>query len=288
MAKRSRRGEKHRVSEKMRAASRRNLEKAWAANRAHYEFTPARRANSLRTIQLAVAAIRGKKRQPSEAQRRSSRETIRKALEALQTRGRTPEHLAKLRESIVKARAARTKHSDMLHAQAITEHGMYAKNLVATIARLDEDPKDFVEFLVSARDFLNPNSAEENRTAVLIAEALWRHHRLYYAQARWEIEEIRKTLGRWPAKGEESGNRMRRKFYLLLYALAGGERYQEREKILRRAVARLLQRFLRLRLGEPDADLLVPVPPLRRRGMRELMLEKLGKALANIENRAEN
>ena len=46
-----------------------------------------------------------------------------------EARGRTPEHLARLRQSIVKARAARTRKSVERQAQKILKHGLFARHL---------------------------------------------------------------------------------------------------------------------------------------------------------------
>src|SRR5512141_1629720 len=115
-------GRRQPVSERKRAAAIRNLQKAWKANRGHYVQTPARLAAGLRTIKLAQAAIRGRPRQLSPAQLAAVRRNVAKARAAMARRGRTPEHLAKLRETIKLARAARTSASYSLHNQKIIKH----------------------------------------------------------------------------------------------------------------------------------------------------------------------
>jgi hypothetical protein len=97
--------------DRRRVTSRRNLEKAWAANRAHWEKTPARMAALRRSIKLAHAANRRRPRQLSPAQLDAARRNLANARAAMARRGRTPEHLAKLRETLKLAPPARARAS---------------------------------------------------------------------------------------------------------------------------------------------------------------------------------
>ena len=126
-----------------RAAALKNLEKAWQANRSSWEFTPARRSTSLWTIKKAHAANRKPGRAFSPAQREAAGRNVAKAREALKARGRSPEHLAKLRESIAKARAARTRKSIERQAEKILKHGLFARRLRGPVAALGENPRDY-------------------------------------------------------------------------------------------------------------------------------------------------
>src|SRR5579884_1409489 len=96
-------------SERRRAASLKNLEKAWEANRTRWEFTPARRRVSLRTIKMAQRANRLHPRPFSPAQLFALLRIVSNAREAIKNRGRSPEHLAKLRESILITHTATTE-----------------------------------------------------------------------------------------------------------------------------------------------------------------------------------
>ena len=177
-------------SARHRAAALKNLEKAWQASRSHWEFTPARRSTSLWTIKKAQFANRLPGRKLSPAQREAASRNVAKAREALQARGRSPEHLAKLRQSIVKARAARTRKSIERQAEKILKHGLFARRLRGPVAPLGENPRDYQAIHRLVARYFGPQNAEEEKLLHLIADALWRQHRIFFAQAAWQIERL--------------------------------------------------------------------------------------------------
>jgi hypothetical protein len=236
-------------SPRRRAASLKNLEKAWQASRARWELTPARRAASLRSLQKAQQAIRARPRKLSPAQLAAVRRNLARARAALESRGRSPEHLAKLRRSIAGARAARTPEGALRHAEKVLKHGLFARRLRGPVAALGENPRDAQRLERLVASYLDPQNAQEEKLAGVIAAALWRHHRLYFAQAAWELERLRSFLAEAPRSRENSAEFTRLRVYALLEILLDPDQSADHSWRLLGATERLLRRFLRLRAG---------------------------------------
>jgi hypothetical protein len=236
-------------SPRHRAAALKNLEKAWQANRAHWEFTPARRSNSLWTIKKAQFANRLPGRKLSPAQRDAAGRNVAKARQALQARGRSPEHLAKLRQSIAKARTARTRKSIERQAEKILKHGLFARRLRGPVAALGENPRDYKAIHRLVARYFGPQNAEEEKLLHLIADALWRQHRIFFAQAAWQIERLNFYLSQATPIDSSDPVEARLRAYTLLTVLLDRDPVQRRATRLIGATERLLRRFLRLRFG---------------------------------------
>lgn len=237
------------ASAKHRAASRKNLEKAWRANRARWVMTPARLANSLRTIKLAQAAIRGRPRQLSPAQLEAVRGNVAKARATLQARGRSPEHLARLRQTIVKARAARTPEGLRRGANQRLEHGMDTRRLREAMKHFGDDPREYDALLQGLRAYFAPGDPAEEGIVKMMGEALWRHTRLYSAYARWEWDAVRALLAASPPYARLEPPITRVRAYSLLAVLGDRDRFFRRDRCLTGSIERLLRRLLRLRTG---------------------------------------
>jgi len=231
------------------AAALKNLQKAWQASRARWEFTPARRAASLRTIKLAQAANRRRPRQLSPAQHAAVRGNLARARAALNARGRSPEHVAKLRRSIVRARAARTSEGAFRQAEKVMKHGLFARRLRGPLAPLGENPRDYKALQHLVMRYLAPQNAPEEKLARQISGALWRHHRLYFAQAAWELERLRSFLSKAPGANRPTAELTRLRAYALLEVLLDHDQAATHAWRLLGATERLLRRFLRLRAG---------------------------------------
>jgi hypothetical protein len=238
-----------RQSPRHRDARLKNLEKAWQANRSRWEFTPARRSNSLRTIKQAQFANRIPGRQLSPAQQQAARRNVAKAREALQARGRTPEHLAKLRLLIAKARAARTRKSIELQAKKILKHGLFARRLRGALTQFDENPRDYRALHRLVVRYFGPQKPEEEKLAHLIADALWRQHRVFFAQAAWQLERLNYFLSKAPPLEVPDANETRLRAYTLLAVLLDRDESHRRAWRLIGSTERLLRRFLRIRFG---------------------------------------
>lgn len=230
-------------------ASRKNLEKAWQANRSRWNFTPARRSSSLRTIKQAHEANRKPGRPVSAAQREAARRNVAKARETLKARGRSPEHVAKLRQSIAKARAARRDKSVERQAQKVLKHGLFARRLRGPVASLGENPRDYKSIHRLVVRYLNPQNKNEENVAHLIADSLWRQHRVFFAQAAWQLERLNFFLSKAPALDRPDPDETRLRAHTLVNILLDTDESHRRSWRLIGATERLLRRFLRLRFG---------------------------------------
>ncbi len=238
-----------RQSPRHRAAALKNLEKAWQASRSQWEFTPARRSASLWTIKKAHMANRMPGRPVSAAQREAARRNVAKARKALKERGRSPQHLARLRQSIAKARAARTDKSIERQAQKVLKHGLFARRLRGPVAALGENPRDYKAIHRLVARYLGPQNEQEEKLAHLIADSLWRQHRVFFAQAAWQLERLDFFLSKAPPLDEPEANETKLRAYTLLTVLMDRDESHRRAWRLIAATERLLRRFLRLRFG---------------------------------------
>ncbi len=240
-------------SPRHRAAALKNLEKAWQTNRARWEFTPARRRASLRTIKQTTLANRKPGRSLSSSQQQAARRNVARAREALRARGRSPEHVAKLRLSIAKARAARTRKSIERQAEKVLKHGLFARCLRGPVAALGENPHDYRAVHRLVARYFGPQNAEEEKLAHLIADSLWRQHRIFFAQAARQLERLNFYLSQAPPMEEPDANETKLRAYTLLAVLLDRDESHRRGWRLLAATERLLRRFLRARFGrEPN------------------------------------
>lgn len=230
-------------------AARQNLEKAWQANRSRWDFTPARRQASLRTIQQAHKANRKPGRAFSSSQREAARRNVAKARKALKARGRSPEHLGKLRQSIAKARAARSDKSVERQARKILKHGLFARRLRGPLAPLGENPRDYKAIHRLVARYLCPQNEQEEKVAHLIADSLWRQHRVFFAQAAWQLERLHFFLSKAPPLEKPDENETRLRAHTLVTILLDTDESHRRAWRLIGTTERLLRRFLRLRFG---------------------------------------
>ena len=232
-----------------RRAALKNLEKAWQASRSKREFSPARRRASLGTIKRTHEANRVPGRPMSSAQRQAAARNVAKAREALKARGRSPEHLAKLRQTIAKDRAARTRKSVERQAQKILKHGLFARRLRGPVAALGENPCDYEAIHRLVARYFGPQNAEEEKLASLIADSLWRQHRLFFAQAAWQLERLNFFLSKAPPIEAADANETRLRAYTLLTVLLDPDESHRRAWRLIGSTERLLRRYLRMRFG---------------------------------------
>lgn len=238
------------TSERQRAAALRNLQKAWEASRAHWEKTPARLASSRRTIQFAQAALRGRPRRMTPRQLAALRRNAARARAALARRGRTPEHLARLRETIRLARAARDSASYALHNRKILKHGMYVRSVRDTLRALGDNPGRLDHRVELLRRFFNSTDPREDALIHVLARKLWRHERLYYAQAEWEnwrLDRLLASADPAPEVGRSAEDLTFRAFHLY-DALLDNRRFVQLDDHMMGSIKRLLRRLLRGRL----------------------------------------
>lgn len=245
------------------AASRANLRKAWQANRTRWALTPARLASARRTIKLAHEAIRRRPRKLSPAQLRAARSNVAKARAALQARGRTPEHLAKLRQTVARARATRTPESARRQAEKVLKHGLFARSVRHTMRPLGEDPKEFDKHLRLLRQFFGPQDNREEDIIRGVAEAIRRRMRLWRAEAHWESEFLEQCLGLAEPLTTPDPDQTLHRALLLMGAVLSQDRLFERDRRLVATIERVLRQLVRKR-SDGRHDLKVFAREVRR------------------------
>jgi hypothetical protein len=230
-----------------------NPEPLRRAARRKWALTPARLAASHRNLNKAHAAVRAGRRRFSERMMESSRKNLAKGRAILNARGRTPEHIEKLRQNAALARASHTPQSRIKQARKILSHGFYSRLLRDTAETLGENPADYDKLHKLVARYVTAANEQEARLTKALADALWRYHRLYFAQARHHIEgllfflsEARPPLGTYE---QESSLRA----YDLLMVLLDQNLFHQREWRMLGAIERLMRRFIRLRTGK-DAE----------------------------------
>jgi hypothetical protein len=97
--------------------------------------------------------------------------------------------------------------------------------------------------------YLAPQNAEEEKLAHLIADALWRQHRIFFAQAAWQLERLNFFLSKAPPLEEPDPVETRLRAYTLLSVLLDRDESHRRAWRLLGSTERLLRRFLRMRFG---------------------------------------
>ena len=196
--------------------------------------------------------IGGRSRSPAKAA--ASRANLAKANAVLWERGLTPEHLEKLRQGLIKARACRLPSRVLRQARKMVQHGLFSRHLRDTTVSLGENPRDFDSLLRRVRRYLAPQNEAEEKLANLIGQGIWRHHRLFFAQARWEIHRLLFFFGAAPPLRDSDPEMLVDRAYILYGVLAERSKFFRQDSILRGSVARLLRRFLRLRSGNPKLE----------------------------------
>ncbi len=97
--------------------------------------------------------------------------------------------------------------------------------------------------------YLNPQNGDEEKVAHLIADSLWRQHRLFFAQAAWQFERLDYFLSKAPPLEKPDPNETRLRAHTLVTILLDTDESHRRAWRLIGATERLLRRFLRLRFG---------------------------------------
>jgi hypothetical protein len=238
-----------RQSPKFLAAMRANLEKG---RRAPRRMTPARRRALLKNLEKARAADRRRGRLTA-AQLTARRANAAKASAALQARGLTPEHLAKLRENVARARACATDASYARMAQSNVQHGFYSRRLRDTAEKLGENPREFDTLTRLTRRYLAPQNEAEKELSDAIAREIWRHQRLHRAVAQWKLRRLMAFLEAEPPLASADPEVLVWGGYGMLECLAAPEKAWREGATVRGRVERLMRRLIRLRAGRPDA-----------------------------------
>jgi hypothetical protein len=164
---------------------------------------------------------------------------------------------AAIMANLAKARAApRSPESRARSSRNATKHGLFVQNFEESVRRLGEDQRQFLRLGgLLARVFL-PRDATEWRLVRKLAEAAWRHFRVYRAVPGWMQAELGRQLpvvrgladferGRLPRGAPEVPVRATQHAALEMMAVLTYERRLERRQ---RLTLNEIERTLRLLL----------------------------------------
>ena len=154
------------------------------------EALAARRAN----LERARSAPKGVMYRSTEKRQAASRANLQKAIEARNT----PEGNTNARMNALK-------------------HGLNARNVAHSVARLGEDPEEFREHLESFQRFFRPQGYVETELVRRLAETFWRRLRLYASQVAAEKQVLRQYTRLAPEAGEIDAGETERRAEGLLY-----------------------------------------------------------------------
>ncbi len=95
------------------------------------------------------------------------------------------------------AKARRTPRNPASYLRSrhnATRHGLFIRHLEGSFAALGEDPRQFIRLGGLLLRVFAPRDATEHRLVRRLAEALWRHFRVYRAIPRWTLDELGRRL----------------------------------------------------------------------------------------------
>ena len=121
------------------------------------------------------------------------------------------------------------------------------------MAALGENPRDYKAIHLQVARYFCPQNPAEEKLVHLIADSLWRQHRLFFAQAAWQLERLDFFLSKAPPIEASDANETKLRAYTLLTVLLDRDESHRRAWRLLATTERLLRRLLRLRFGhEPN------------------------------------
>ncbi len=95
------------------------------------------------------------------------------------------------------AKARRTPRTPESYARSrrnATKHGLFVRHLEGSFAALGEDPRQFIRLGGLLLRVFVPRDATERRLIRRLADAIWRHLRVYRAFPRWAEKELSRRL----------------------------------------------------------------------------------------------
>lgn len=170
-------------------------------------------------------------KKPLSARKRAA---ILKNLEKAQAAERTP------------ASYARSRHN-------ATKHGLFVRRLEDSFRRLREKPREFQNLHALLEEAFVPSDETEATLVRRLAEAVWRHLRVYRAAARWELETLASTLKPLSRQPRLGPILTRARATQVMVALLDEERLWKRTRLALGEVERMLRLLLIQRTGDPDA-----------------------------------
>jgi hypothetical protein len=159
---------------------------------------------------------------------------------------------AAILRNLEKARAARrTPESYARSRYNATKHGMFAREIEPSIERLRENPRHFHHLHEMYRKSLLPRDATEALLVRRLAEASWRHIRLYWSMAQSEFDNLLLRMRFFPEFETLDEDYTYARAYALLKDHMNLWRFHKRFYVLAGEVERMLRLLLIYRTGKP-------------------------------------
>lgn len=157
--------------------------------------------------------------------------------------------------NLAKARAApRSPASYARSRHNATKHGLFVQQLANSFQRLNEDPREFAKFHALLERMFAPHDVTERTLVRRLAEAVWRHVRVFRAMARFELAQIRRIVGQFPELPRVDGEETRHRAYWLMMRVLNKKGLYRRSRTLVGEVERMLRLLLIYRSGNPRSQ----------------------------------
>jgi hypothetical protein len=205
------------------------LEKAVEANRRNFRLTPAR---------LAAMRINGRKMQAASVAKFQV----------------TEKRLAACRKNIQKAQAA-WRVSEKLKRPSYNDlkHGVYARNLLETLRRLGEDPKEYEALQERLGRLLAPQNEKEKDLVRQLGDLVWQRRRVPRAAVQWEEDRLKYLADSTAMPDNLSPYETRDRAMALWETLFNDAQQHERMDFFQSCIETQLRKLLRLRTkGRPE------------------------------------
>ncbi len=239
-----------RVTPRMLAANRRNLQKALKVlQQKPFELTPAR-AEVCRANVLKMQEANRRRHNLTPAQRRARLANLAKAREANSGENyrRTEARLAAARANIALAQAAPRSPQSYAHAwRNNLMHGLTVRNLEKSLPAFGENPKEFQAHRRRLARAFAPQDEIERRVVERLADVVWLRLRLYRGQAGWEAAMLSRIVRKFPPKPQLDADETRQRADRLLEPFIMPSPVFRYEDGLLNRIERLIRYLLRYR-----------------------------------------
>jgi hypothetical protein len=180
------------------------------------------------------------------------RANLDQALAALQAHGtpNTEKRRTAYLANLEKAVTARCAHAaDAAVRPNPLKHGLFAKLVPESVARLGENPSEFEAHRQRFAQVFAPEDDAEQRLVRRLAEIVWRRLRLHRAQACWEAARLRQLFAEAPRAARLTAEETEQRAYALAHLLNDFERFFKEAQRLEAQIERALRKLLRKRSG---------------------------------------
>lgn len=197
------------------------------APKSRYNMSALALASRRANLQKARAAPKHKIYRPTPARQAASR--------------------ANMARAIAGRKSPRGNSSARLNALS---HGLFSKDVAASVARMGEDPREFREHHALFHAIFVPEDDEEREWVRRLADINWKRLRFFRAQAAWELERLKKAFQPVTGRGTTIGaEETLRRAHIFSRTLAGFVEYIDPLGKFESRMDRELRKLLKKRSG---------------------------------------